>query len=1028
MHIKKIQLKNVKSYFDQTVEFSEGINFISGANGAGKTTLIESIGYILFDCKPYHPIRMFIRNGRATAKIDVWFEANDEREYKVTRKFGRGSSQWTVYDVETDNEICDSPADVRDWLSDFIEIEPGISLDELFKNVIGVRQGSFTSPFLLSPNERKKLFDTILKVDNYKNAFGKTRDTESIFRNEIDKLELLIDEKQKQIERYDEIKDMFEEISEEIEQTNTKISYINSKLEVDFQEWKKLQSLKNHLQKCIDEINKTNTRLGILKTKLEQAESDIKESQEAVKVLDRTEDGYKTYVKLEKKIRELEIKRKNRDQLRSKVNKLEQNIAVQQTVIQSKESDYQKRRSELQNEQTENQAKLEDLAERIESQNHEVRKFKKKLASFRDVFKNLDNLSDSLNELKYKRSQIEIKFDQYNRLSGEIQRLEKSLLNYDKQKAIADKLSAMESKLEYKKREVEQISIQIKIAKSNKEKAKGGVCPLLGERCQNIGDVDLEEYFAQSVEELSKRVRIPQEKVQQLKRELRCIQSAREELIRLNQNKEKLETLSKELKSLEKSILDTVASLELEKIQEQIQSVEKVRRKPDEQNNFDSHITHQVSHLIHQSKYSSGSLNSDTILNNLFKVENRLESYIKSIHKSFEREHQRISDKFSIVQLKLQRTKAQQDSLKGEKKKCELELRELEKARQDLVYEKKELYTKIARLNRYEEKISLLGDLDSGLENSRNQLKKHKSAYQSYVRNEDNAEKLVVRQHSYIKIKKQIELTQKKLQELQSDREQIESQFTKTEKQRENKEDTLYIEEDNQTGDDFRLFEELASLQNLISEKKQEKVRQKTNLESLVKEKTKLGDELSRMDAIKSEIRGLKSKLDRYEKGYHIIRFIRFQLLNRAGEELAERYVRSISAEASRIYREVSKENVMLEWGKDYEIIFNSKEGKRTRKRTFKQLSGGEQMTAALAVRMALMNSLSKVRLGIFDEPTINMDTERKDNFAHAISALTNNFNQLFIISHDDTFDAITERIIVVEKTEEDGSIIKDSR
>jgi len=320
-------------------------------------------------------------------------------------------------------------------------------------------------------------------------------------------------------------------------------------------------------------------------------------------------------------------------------------------------------------------------------------------------------------------------------------------------------------------------------------------------------------------------------------------------------------------------------------------------------------------------------------------------------------------------------------------------------------------------LNRCEEEIGHFGNLDDQLENSRNQLNEHRSAYQSYVKNEDIAEKLVARQHNAFSLKKQIDLTEKRLEELEDAKKQIESQFTITE-------NAVASEDVTSTGNNFYFFEELTSLQGLISEKKQEKIRQQTTLENLIKEREKLGDELVRMDTIKKEISELKFKLDRYEKGYHIIRFIRFQLLNRAGEEVADRYVRSISAEASRIYREVSKENVMLDWSKDYEIVLTNKEGKRTRKRTFRQLSGGEQMTAALAVRMALLNTLSKVRLGIFDEPTINMDEERKDNFAQAISALTNNFNQLFIISHDDTFDAITESVITIEKTEEDGSVI----
>ena len=1080
MQIKKIRIKNIKSYIEQTIEFSEGINFISGANGAGKTTLIESIAYALFDCKPYHPIRLFIRNGRAVGQIDVWFEANDEREYKITRKFGRGSSQWTVYDVGTDNEICDSPADVRDWLNDFIEIEPGISLDDLFKNVIGVQQGSFTSPFSLSPNDRKKLFDTILKVDNYKNAFEKTREAEAIFRNELDKIELLIDEKSKQIERYDEIKEAFNQVSEGISQAKTKIGYIDGKLEVDLRAWDKLESLKTRLQKCVDGINKMNTRLGILKTKLEQAERDIEESQSADKALDQSREGYKTYVKLEEKISELEIKRKKRDQLRRQANRLERNIAVQQTRIQTKESDYKKHRSELQDEQSKNQINLEKLAEKIESQTYETRRFSEKFAHLKNVFKKLDDLGMSLDELKSKRSQIELKIDRRDRLYGEVRRLEKSLWDYDTQKAIADKLPAIESQLQAKQKEVEQISTQIRLAKSNKEKAKGGMCPLLGERCQNIGGKDLEEYFTQQAEELALKLREPQEQIEQLESERQSVQSAKDNLIRLNQNREKLDALNEELKISEKSISDITTKLELEKIEKLIQVIEKVRGKPEKASSVGkvniwhrkvrfarkkdpaegyamwekyenektgkrenetrntqhaSCFTHHVSRFTHQYKGNLGNSDGDTLLIDLLKVESALESYVKSTRKAFEEEHEKISDEFSIVQLKLQRVKTEQDSLNGRQKKIELELIELEKAKQELSYEKKELYSKIARLNRHEEEISSFGNLDDQLEAVRNQLNEHRAAYQSYVKNEDIAEKLVARQHKAFGLKKQIDLTEKRLEELENTKKQIESQFTKRGKgARRGKRTSLLIGGTEgglgQVGDvdSFYLFEELASLQELISEKKQEKIRQQTTLENLVKEKRMLSDELSRIDTIRKEISELKSKLDRYEKGYHIIRFIRFQLLNRAGEEIADRYVRSISVEASRIYREVSKENVMLDWSKDYELTLTNKEGKRTRKRTFKQLSGGEQMTAALAVRMALLNTLSKVRFGIFDEPTINMDRERRDNFAQAVSALTDNFNQLFIISHDDTFDAITEKVIMIEKTEKDGSVVMSRR
>ena len=71
-------------------------------------------------------------------------------------------------------------------------------------------------------------------------------------------------------------------------------------------------------------------------------------------------------------------------------------------------------------------------------------------------------------------------------------------------------------------------------------------------------------------------------------------------------------------------------------------------------------------------------------------------------------------------------------------------------------------------------------------------------------------------------------------------------------------------------------------------------------------------------------------------------------------------------------------------------------------------------MCAALAVRLALLKTLADISIAFFDEPTTNMDEIRRSQLAEAISNLKS-FTQLFVISHDDTFEAITESIIRLE-------------
>jgi exonuclease SbcC len=78
-------------------------------------------------------------------------------------------------------------------------------------------------------------------------------------------------------------------------------------------------------------------------------------------------------------------------------------------------------------------------------------------------------------------------------------------------------------------------------------------------------------------------------------------------------------------------------------------------------------------------------------------------------------------------------------------------------------------------------------------------------------------------------------------------------------------------------------------------------------------------------------------------------------------------------------------------------------------------LSGGEQMSAALAVRLALVREMSSINVAFFDEPTANLDGVRREALANQIMTVRG-FNQLFVISHDDTFEQATQNLIRVTR------------
>jgi len=165
MHITRIELENIKSHAAVSFDFERGTTAITGENGAGKTTLIEAIAWTLFDVLDYKK-EDFLRRGTKRGSARVTFESGlDEREYIVYRDTGTG---YNVYDPALKLRVADKKEEVTRFLWQHLGVDPGTDLDSLFRRAIGVPQGTFTAIFLETSAERKKAFDKLLKVEEYR--------------------------------------------------------------------------------------------------------------------------------------------------------------------------------------------------------------------------------------------------------------------------------------------------------------------------------------------------------------------------------------------------------------------------------------------------------------------------------------------------------------------------------------------------------------------------------------------------------------------------------------------------------------------------------------------------------------------------------------------------------------------------------------------------------------------------------------------------------------------------------------------
>ncbi len=90
MRLKKLVLKNIRSYENQEIFFPEGSVLLSGEIGSGKTTLLLAIEYALFGLQPGQKGSALLRNGFDVGEVSLEFEVQG-KDILIERRLKRTS-------------------------------------------------------------------------------------------------------------------------------------------------------------------------------------------------------------------------------------------------------------------------------------------------------------------------------------------------------------------------------------------------------------------------------------------------------------------------------------------------------------------------------------------------------------------------------------------------------------------------------------------------------------------------------------------------------------------------------------------------------------------------------------------------------------------------------------------------------------------------------------------------------------------------------------------------------------------------
>ena len=181
-----------------------------------------------------------------------------------------------------------------------------------------------------------------------------------------------------------------------------------------------------------------------------------------------------------------------------------------------------------------------------------------------------------------------------------------------------------------------------------------------------------------------------------------------------------------------------------------------------------------------------------------------------------------------------------------------------------------------------------------------------------------------------------------------------------------------------------------------------------------------INDRLEIIEKKETELEALSKKENKLEAQIFFFKKTRFWLREFI-PKMRKALMDKINNLASEIYRSIREdEGAALEWKEDYDITISTSKTVKD----FFRLSGGEKMSAALSIRLAILKTLTNAEFAFFDEPTSNLDPSSRTNLSKLINNIKG-FNQLFVISHDDCFQRNSEYVIKFYKDDTETTKIK---
>ena len=492
MIIKKIALKNIRSYEDAEISIPEGSVLLSGDIGTGKTSVLLAIEFALFGLQPGQRGSSLLRNGKNDGNVILEMEIGGkaiviERSLKKSKTISQEDVSITIDNEKKEMGIQELKNLILSILNYPPEFEKKTNL--LYKFTVYTPQEEMKQIILEDATTRLDTLRHVFGIDKYKRIVENLDVVAKKLREEARNKEGIIKDLDLQKEKLENRKKDTEKLNKNIQETEKNLSDAISERKKAEQAIKDVEEKINEKNKYEQEIEKTKIMLMAKKEQSIKLQEEIDETEKEFRKANEKFDS-KEFASMEKLIQEkkniIENIEKEYIEIISRIKSLESKKAEQQEIekrISAMKScptclqditEMYRSNVVIKIEQDLNEIKklLQELSLKKSKSYDEIKNVKQEIQQLEKRKSELDILNAKIENLRERHKKIEDMQKQVNALKADIEMLEKHM-NSLKNSVL--ELSKFERIFEIKGKELEtarqkEKNIEINIAELKKEK------------------------------------------------------------------------------------------------------------------------------------------------------------------------------------------------------------------------------------------------------------------------------------------------------------------------------------------------------------------------------------------------------------------------------------------------------------------------------------------------------------------------------------------------------------------------------